>query len=237
MSGAIIELNSVRFRWDRDAPLVLDIQEFQVNPGERVFLEGPSGSGKTTLLNVLGGIAMPEIGTIEVNGTDLTQLKSAARDRFRADHIGIVFQMFNLIPYLSPIDNVTLSCRFSQRRHAAARDKSNSANEEARRLLARMQLPEDAIINSPSFELSMGQQQRVAAARALIGAPELIIADEPTSALDHDVRQTFMKLLFDEVASVGATLLFVSHDSHLADQFDHCIKLSDINRANKCDAH
>ena len=228
----MIELSNVRFRWNRDVPFLLNIQKFKVNTGERVFLEGPSGSGKTTLLNMLGGVVMPEIGSIEVNGTDLMQLKSAARDAFRADHIGVIFQMFNLIPYLTPVDNVILPCRFSRRRHAAARGKSDSVNEEAWRLLAQMQLRESAIINSPSFELSMGQQQRVAAARALIGAPKLIIADEPTSSLDHDIRQTFMKLLFDEVASVGATLLFVSHDSNLADQFDRCIKLSDINEAN-----
>ena len=117
----MIELSNVRFRWGRDTPLVLNIKKFQVNMGERVFLQGPSGSGKTTLLNMLGGVALPETGTVRVNGTDLTQLQSAARDAFRADHIGIVFQMFNLIPYLSPIDNVTLACRFSQRRHAVAR--------------------------------------------------------------------------------------------------------------------
>ena len=229
MSGAMIELSNVRFRWDRDAPLVLNIQKFQVNVGERVLLEGPSGSGKTTLLNMLGGVALPETGTVRVNGTDLTHIKGAARDAFRADHIGIIFQMFNLIPYLSPIENVTLACRFSRRRHAVVTNKSSSAREEALRLLMRMQLNEATIIHSPAFELSIGQQQRVAAARSLIGTPELIIADEPTSALDHNVRQVFINLLFDEVADAGATLLFISHDPGLADQFDRRIKLTDIN--------
>ena len=232
MRGTMIELGNVRFRWGSDAPLVLDIQKLNVNVGERVFLEGPSGSGKTTLLNILGGVALPEGGIVQVNGTDLTRLKSRARDAFRADHIGIIFQMFNLIPYLSPLENVKLACRFSRRRHALAASKSSNTEEEALRLLMRMQLNEAAIMHSPAFELSIGQQQRVAAARSLIGSPELIIADEPTSALDHDVRRVFIKLLFDEIADTGAPLVFISHDPSLADQFDRRIKLTDINKVH-----
>ena len=177
---------------------------------------------------------MPEIGSVKVNGTEFTQLNSAKRDAFRADHIGIIFQMFNLIPYLSPIENITLPCQFSRRRHTAAKKRNlGSVEEEARRLLTKMQLTEDAIMNFSSFELSTGQQQRVAAARALIGSPALIIADEPTSALDHDIRQNFIKLLFDEITGTGTTLLFVSHAPDLAEQFDRRIKLSDINEANQ----
>ena len=231
MCATMIEMSEVRFRWHRLTPPILDIPEFKVSAGERVFLEGPSGCGKTTLLNILGGVVLPEKGSVKVNGAELTQLKSAKRDAFRADHIGIIFQMFNLIPYLSPIDNVELPCKFSQRRLKLALEKSNSVKEEAFRLLMKMQLPEDTIKNSPAFELSVGQQQRVAAARSLIGLPELIIADEPTSALDHDVRQTFLNLLFDEIADSGATLLLVSHDPGLACHFDRKIKLSDINEA------
>ena len=233
----MIEFHDVQFRWHRDGPLLLDIPTFQVKTGQRVFLEGPSGSGKTTLLNILGGIALPEKGSIEVNGTDITRLRGAARDAFRADHIGIIFQMFNLIPYLSPVDNIILPCRFSKRRDAAARKKSNSAKEEARRLLNQMQLDKSADINSPAFELSIGQQQRVAAARSLIGSPALIIADEPTSALDNEIRQIFINLLFNEVADAEATLLFVSHDSSLAGYFDRCIKLPALNEANKSDTY
>ena len=228
----MIELSDVGFNWQPDAPLLLDIPSFKVEAGERVFVEGPSGSGKTTLLNILGGVALPEKGSVVVNGTDLTELNNAERDTFRADHIGIIFQMFNLVPYLSSVDNITLPCRFSPRRNAAVKNKSNSAKEEALRLLMRMQLSEAGIINAPAFKLSIGQQQRVAAARSLIGSPSLIIADEPTSALDHDVRQIFINLLFDEVADCGATLVFVSHDPNLANQFDRRIKLSDFNKAN-----
>jgi putative ABC transport system ATP-binding protein len=157
-------------------------------------------------------------------------MNSAKRDTFRADHLGIIFQMFNLIPHLSPIDNITLPCLFSRYRRTKARDKSNSIEGEARRLLAQLQINDEAIINTPAFELSIGQQQRVAAARSLIGAPELVIADEPTSALDYGVRETFMRLLLNEVVDAGSTLLFVSHDPKLADYFDRRIKLSDLNK-------
>jgi len=232
LTGAMIELSDVRFRWLPDAPLVLNIKSFQINSGERVFIQGPSGSGKTTLLSMLVGIAMPETGAVKINGTNLPQLKSAERDAFRAEHIGIIFQMFNLIPYLSSIENIILPCQFSQNRNAVAIGKSNNVESEARRLLSQLQLHDETTINSPAFGLSIGQQQRVAAARSLIGSPRLIIADEPTSALDLDVRQTFMNHLFHEVADTGTTLLFVSHDPNLAEQFDRHIKLSDINKVN-----
>ena len=226
----MIQLRDVRFRWNREGPMLLDIPTFNVEAGEKVFLEGPSGSGKTSLLNLLGAISVPEHGSVEVNGTELGQLTGAARDSFRADHIGIIFQMFNLIPYLSPLDNIILPCQFSARRNASA-IKRNGVKEEGLRLLAHMQLNDVANIGSPTLELSVGQQQRVAAARSLIGSPELIIADEPTSALDHDIREIFLKLLFEEVANAGITLLFVSHEASLAGQFDRRIKLNDINEA------
>ena len=228
----MIELSDVRFRWHRSAPLLLDIPKLKIEDGERVFLEGLSGSGKTTLLNLLGGIVLPEEGYIEVSGTDLTQLTNAERDAFRADHIGIIFQMFNLIPYLSSLDNITLPCRLSRRRLIMARNKSLSPEEEALRLLMRMEIEDATLISSPAFKLSIGQQQRVAAARSLIGSPKLIIADEPTSALDHGVRKVFVKLLFNEVAETGSTLLFASHDSSLGQHFDRQIKLTQINRLN-----
>lgn len=226
----MIQLRDVRFRWNREGPLLLDIPTFKVEAGEKIFLEGPSGSGKTSLLNILGAISSPEHGSVEVNGTDVTQLTGAARDSFRADHIGIIFQMFNLIPYLSPLDNIILPCRFSERRNTSAIERSN-VKEEGLRLLSHMQLNDVVNIDSPALELSVGQQQRVAAARSLIGSPELIIADEPTSALDHDIREVFLNLLFEEVANAGITLLFVSHDASLAGWFDRRIKLNDINEA------
>ena len=227
----MIELRDVRFRWHRDAPLILDIPVFEVRAGERVFLEGPSGSGKTTLLNILGGVTVPETGRVTVNGVRLDDLNGAGRDRFRADHIGFVFQMFNLISYLSPMDNVILPCRFSQRRKAAAQQRSESVKNEAQRLLRHMNLDANMVAARPASAFSIGQQQRIAVSRALIGAPPLVIADEPTSALDHAVRTTFMDLMFEEVTATDAALLFVSHDPSLATRFDRKVTLSDINGA------
>ena len=227
----MIDLQDVRFRWrPQDAP-VLDIPSFTVAAGERVFLAGPSGSGKTTLLNLLGGVAQAEAGRVEVDGTDLSTLSGAARDALRAERIGFIFQMFNLIPYLSVLDNVTLPCRFSRARSEAARAAAGSVEAEAERLLRHMEIGQQALLHRPAAALSTGQQQRVAVARSLIGRPRLVIADEPTSALDRDVRRAFMELLFREIETAGATLLFVSHDETLAAQFGRTVKLAEINRA------
>ena len=178
----MIRLSDVVFRWRPTDPPTLDIPSFDVADGEKVFLEGPSGFGKTTLLNLLGGVAVPEAGQVLVAGQDLAQLPGAARDRFRADHIGFIFQMFNLVPYLSVADNVALPCRFSAERLRRASARDGGLAGEGKRLLSAMGLDPDALGDRPVSALSVGQQQRVAAARALIGAPGLVIADEPTSA-------------------------------------------------------
>ena len=231
MGEPMIRMSDVRFRWRRADPLVLDIARLEVAAGEKVFIKGPSGSGKTTLLNLLGGVAVPEAGGISIMQTDIAALGGARRDAFRADHIGFIFQMFNLVPYLSLIDNVTLPCRFSAARRRRALERGGSPNAEARRLLGHMELDVDALAARPVARLSMGQQQRVAAARSLIGTPELIIADEPTSSIDTEVRRAFLDLLFREVTEAGATLLFVSHDPGLEAAFDRTLALADINRA------
>lgn len=223
-----ITLTDLVFRWRAGADPVLDIPELTIPPGERIFLAGPSGSGKTTLLNLLGGVMHPERGRITLLGTEITALSGPARDRFRADHVGFVFQMFNLVPYLGLVENVTLPCRFSRVRRARA---GNDLDAEARRLLGRMGLDADRLAGRPVAELSVGQQQRVAAARALIGRPGLIIADEPTSAIDAAARTAFLDLLFAETAAAGATLVFVSHDEALAPLFDRTVALAEINRA------
>jgi len=231
MNVPIINLHDVRFRWRPQDPLTLDIAEFHIGQGERVFIQGPSGSGKTTLLNLLGGVARPESGTVSIMDTDIAALGNSARDAFRADHVGFIFQMFNLVPFLPLVDNVTLPCRFSTARRSYALARSTTLVEEAWRLLGHMEMDHDALGGRSVTELSIGQQQRVAAARALIGAPALVIADEPTSSLDADARRSFLDLLFREVAGAGSTLLFVSHDASLAEKFDRTVALSEINRA------
>ncbi|MGI9276044.1 MAG: ABC transporter ATP-binding protein [Endozoicomonas sp.] len=231
-SSAVASLRDVRFSWGTGAP-VLDIEEFAVNRRERVFIRGPSGSGKTTLLGLLGGVLVAEQGEVTVLGEGLSGLSPARRDHFRADHIGFIFQMFNLIPYLSLVENVTLPLGFAGRRQANVKQSGKNPEEEAVRLLAHLGLQDQDLLQRKVIELSIGQQQRVAAARALIGRPEIVIADEPTSALDTDTREAFIRLLFSECEAAGSTLVFVSHDPTLEKLFDRSIALHEINRASQ----
>lgn len=226
-----IGLSDVTYRWQPDLAPVLDIPSFSVAAGERVFVSGPSGSGKTTLLNLLGGVAVPDSGEVTVLESRLDDMSRSKRDAFRADHIGFVFQLFNLVPYLSLVENVLLPCRFSARRLARTALEGSDPVSEARRLLIHMGIPESALHGRPVTDLSVGQQQRVAAARALIGAPEIVIADEPTSALDEDARHSFLDILFETITRNGQTLIFVSHDKRLEGLFDRHVALPDINRA------
>lgn len=220
------------FRWPSSQRNVIDIPELTIKPGERVFIKGESGSGKTTLLSLIGGVNLANTGNIDILGTNVGHLKQSHRDQFRADHIGFVFQLFNLIPYLSVIENITLGCAFSNHRKANALKKSKTLEDEAYRLLSHLQLQDSQILEQPVSNLSVGQQQRVAAARALIGSPELIIADEPTSALDADTREHFLSLLLSECQASQSTVLFVSHDQALEKVFDRSICLKSINQAS-----
>jgi putative ABC transport system ATP-binding protein len=217
------ELEDIRFGWRLDAPPVLSIDSMRIDHGKRVFLHGPSGSGKTTLLSLLAGIVVPQEGVLTILDRRVDAMTGPRRDRFRADHIGYIFQMFNLVPYLSVIENVTLPLRFSKKRLQKA--GGHAATAEAVRLLNHLGMGDDDLLHRSVTELSVGQQQRVAAARALIGAPELVIADEPTSALDTDNREGFIDLLFQECARNRTTLIFVSHDGGLAGLFDQRIEL------------
>lgn len=226
-----VVISQIKFRWRADQPWTLIIPEFTLAAGERLFLAGPSGSGKSTLLALIAGIHPATEGQIALFGTELTALSGSARDRFRADHLGVIFQMFNLLPYLSVLDNVMLPCQFSAQRHARAIAAAGSVSAEARRLLAHLGLNRLGLEHRAAAELSVGQQQRVAAARALIGRPDLILADEPTSALDADLRLEFVELLRRECASVGAALLLVSHDRALTDSFDRAAELPTMNAA------
>jgi putative ABC transport system ATP-binding protein len=168
---------------------------------------------------------------VRVLGQELGALGGAVRDRFRADHIGVIFQMFNLIPYLSVGENVCLPCAFSIRRRDRCEQSGTSVREVAARLLEHLDMGGDEMLRRKVTELSVGQQQRVAAARSLMGAPELILADEPTSSLDADRRAAFLELLFRECARERATLIFVTHDVTLAPLFDRAVEFADLNRA------
>jgi putative ABC transport system ATP-binding protein len=225
----MIEIHDLRFAWPGAAADCLAVDELTIASGERVFLYGPSGGGKSTLLGLLAGVLVPRQGRVSLQGTDWSSLSGAHRDAWRADHVGYIFQQFNLLPYLSATDNVLLPCRFSGKRRARAASEGGSPRAAAQSLLERVGL-EPALRTRAASMLSVGQQQRVAAARALIGHPEVVIADEPTSALDAPLRDAFMDLLLGQCAAAGSTLVFVSHDERLAARFDRVVPLAGINR-------
>ena len=225
----VLCIEQLRFAWPGSAAPVIDIEALSVHAGEALFLHGPSGCGKSTLLSLMAGVLVADAGRAMLLGHDWAKLSGSQRDRSRVAHVGYIFQQFNLLPYLSVIDNVLLPCRFSARRCAqAARDGTPRA--QAEQLLARMGL-ERALWSRPALQLSVGQQQRVAAARALIGQPELVIADEPTSALDEDRREAFLDTLLNACAANHSALVFVSHDRRIAPRFSRHVLLPEINRA------
>ena len=229
MDQVILEIKNLSFRWKNSGSPLLDMPEFMVKKHEHVFLQGPSGSGKSTLLGLIGGILVSESGELKLLGQDIKNLSRSGRDSFRVDHVGFIFQLFNLLPYLSIEENVMLPLSFSSVRAKKAGKTKIDQVKNAERLLKSLGLGEQLAKNNPVIELSVGQQQRVAAARALIGNPEIIIADEPTSALDTDIRHSFLELLFGECKKAGSTLLFVSHDSTLSEFFNRKISMDDIN--------
>ena len=236
MTEAVLELKDVCFRWPNQDRATIDLPELKIDQGERIFLQGPSGSGKSTLLSLVGGILVAESGSLRVLGEELKSLSRARRDAFRVTHLGFIFQLFNLLPYLSLEENVLLPLRFSKKRAQRAGRNQAERLEEAQRLLTALGLSEPLKEGRPVVELSVGQQQRVAAARALIGRPELVIADEPTSALDTDLREVFLNLLFAECDKAGSALLFVSHDSELSRFFGRSLSLPQINRVSRLEA-
>lgn len=222
-----VSFSNVRYSWPGPSPFSLTIKKFTLGREEKLLLVGPSGSGKSTFLSLLAGIVAPSEGRIDVLGTEMAKLSGSGRDRFRVDHFGIIFQMFNLLPYASLIDNVLLPLRFSRTRRANALS-DGSLDEVARGLLAALGLDETVIATVKAANLSVGQQQRVAAARALIGAPPILVADEPTSALDRNTEEAFLKLLFAQSEKVGTSVIMVSHDEGLAPHFDRVVRLQDI---------
>lgn len=227
MSPFVIDIQDLVFQWPGKHGFRLSIPQFLVRRGERVFLQGASGSGKSTLLSLLGGVLLPQPCHLRVLDTDLTALTSSARDRFRVDHVGFLFQQFNLVPYLSVLENVLLPCRFSQRRRRQALESGVSLEQSAARLLDQLGL-DVTLARQPVTALSVGQQQRVAAARALIGHPELIIADEPTSALDAARQAEFLDLLLGRCDDENVTLIFVSHDQRLGSHFSRTVDLNEL---------
>lgn len=219
----VLELNDVRYRWPGRATFELQVPRMALAQGETVLLLGESGSGKSTLLSLICGTIVAQSGDVCVAGIDISSLSSGKRDRFRAEQIGLIFQQFNLLPFASVQDNILLPLRFAPDR--AKRVASHA--KEAERLCRDLGLGRD-VMGARAGMLSVGQQQRVAAARALIGTPPLIVADEPTSSLDAATQVAFLDVLFEQSRSHSTTVLMVSHDARLANQFDRVIHMADI---------
>lgn len=209
-SSLAIELNDVEHAYGHEYPR-LSFSHWSVKAGEHVFLYGDSGSGKSTLLNLLSGILSSQTGSIRLFDTDISQLSNSARDRFRAENIGVVFQQFNLVPYLSVSSNIELAAFL-------AKFRNEETLEKIEQLVSTLKLPHSAL-HSPVSSLSIGQQQRVAIIRAFINSPKLLLIDEPTSALDETAKNAFMTHLLAMCEYQGTTMVFVSHDSSLKKYF------------------
>lgn len=216
-----IHLESVHYHYNNSADSAgLVIPSWQVKRGERLFLFGESGSGKTTLLNLLAGVLTPQKGTVSLLNAPFSTLPGRQRDKFRARHIGVVFQQFNLIPYLTVMENIQLASYF-------AGNHSDEVAQQAAILLTKLKLSAD-VLNRPANALSVGQQQRVAIARALINQPEILLVDEPTSALDAAARDAFMETLTGICEQANTTLVFVSHDTYLKRFFDSQVAVTSL---------
>lgn len=224
----LIEMKNLKFKYKDSLPYVLDISDFTLKKSEKVFLYGPSGCGKTTFLEVLAGVMLPQEGVFSLLGKNVLQLSAHQRDEMRAAHIGFIFQSFNLIPYLSVEENALLPLHLSSER----RKRVLKGSEKLQLEVISKSLGIFDLLSKPVTELSVGQQQRVAVARALIGKPEIILADEPTSALDQDHRQKFIELLFEVCEKEQISVVFVSHDRSLQSLFDRSISLPEINKVS-----
>ena len=229
-----VKLSEIDFNWGSERnDFRIQVKNFQLEKGESAIIVGPSGGGKSTLLSLISGIARPRDGTVEITGKNLGKMTNSERDSFRADNLGIIFQQFNLLPYLSAIDNVLLPLKFSCARKAACDKVNATPRAEAERLLKNLDISPETLGNQKAVTLSIGQQQRVAAARAFIGSPEIIIADEPTSSLDEENQEEFLKQLFSEKDATSTSLLMVSHNSRIAKRFDRLVKLENICATNR----
>ena len=231
MNNNIVELENIDFSWpnagsvEQGKAFHLKVDNLSIAKGETVFVHGRSGSGKSTLMGLTSGTLATQQGRIMVAGQNLGSLTQTQLDKHRADNIGIIFQLFNLVPYISVLDNVMLPLAFSKARNSRAGGSNFEAKENALEMLTALGLLGSYISKKKPINLSVGQQQRVAAARALIGNPGLIIADEPTSSLDDENQQAFLDLLFAQVRKNGTSLMLVSHDLSISRKFDRVIKL------------
>jgi len=198
---------------------VLEIDAFSIPQGEQAVLLGQSGGGKTTLLNVISGITTPDAGQVIIDGVDVTRLIEPARDRFRAERIGFVFQTFHLLPAFTALENVLLGMSFAGR----------ADRTYARQLLERVGLGK-RLSHRPS-QLSVGEQQRVSVARALANRPRLMLADEPTASVDLANQTNLLTLIRETCREHHVSLLLVTHSPEVSSQFERVENLQEFNRA------
>lgn len=220
----MIRLTDLKFVYGNRT--ILNIPYWSVEQGKQLFMYGDSGSGKSTLLQVLAGLIRPASGKVEICEQRIDQLSAASMDHFRARNIGLISQQLNLIPYLSAIDNVLLATSLS----GLGRELSNKELKAKASVLLNEVRIDTELQQQKAENLSLGQQQRVAIVRALIHAPEIILADEPTSALDPQNRDLFMRLLLDLCPRQKITLIMVSHDHSLRPWFEHHQAITEFNQ-------
>lgn len=219
---ALLEIQQLQksFRQPTGGPRrVINVDRFKLEEAEVLAIQGESGAGKSTFLNLVAGILTPDSGRVMVGGTEITGLREPDRDRWRARNLGYVFQSFNLLPGYSCLENILLAMSFGVGANRAT----------ARRLLQEVGL--EAFLHHKPRQLSAGQQQRVAVARALANEPKLVLADEPTGNLDHRNTGEIVALIRESCRRAGAALLLVSHDRDVLATFPSVIQLSDINKA------
>ena len=197
---------------------ILDVPQYSVGRGEQAVMVGPSGCGKTTLLHIIAGITSPDSGTVEIDGINISRFSEAGRDQIRADKLGYVFQTFNLLPGFSALENVLLGMTFARKRIAKKR---------AKELLDRVGLSH-RLANRPAA-LSVGEQQRVAVARALANKPRILLADEPTANVDPNNQQQTIDLIREQCREEEIAMIIVTHSMEVANQFNRVDRLEEMN--------
>lgn len=197
---------------------ILDVPQYSIGRGEQAVMVGPSGCGKTTLLHIIAGITSPDSGTVEIDGINISRFSEAGRDQIRADKLGYVFQTFNLLPGFSALENVLLGMTFARKRIAKKR---------AKELLDRVGLSH-RLANRPAA-LSVGEQQRVAVARALANKPRILLADEPTANVDPNNQQQTIDLIREQCREEEIAMIIVTHSMEVANQFNRVDRLEEMN--------
>lgn len=223
-SSYALRLTDFSYAWPGQ-PALFHVASLSLPQGQHLFIQGPSGCGKSTFLSLIAGVQSVQSGECMVLEKSMASLSPTQRDRLRGEHMGVIFQQFNLLPYLGIQANLLLPVRMFASRAQASAQQWGDPVSQARALSQSLGLP-DSHWNQPVHQLSVGQQQRVAAARALMGAPRLVIADEPTSALDETHQDEFLNLLLSTADRQKASVVMVSHNPRLAERFHQVLSLS-----------